>query len=144
MLRALIVDDDPVNTRFLVEILTPYAICDTAGNGHAGLEAFRRALTVGPAYDLILLDVMMPESTEGFQFIWRLRQRDEEYFRKVPVIMLTSVVERTGLRFYPASEGGSYPAGDPAPVQDFIDKSVEPDVLLERVRAALVAAWRKG
>jgi two-component system chemotaxis response regulator CheY len=60
MLRALIVDDDPVNTRFLVEILTPYAICDTASNGHAGLEAFRRALTVGPAYDLILLDVMMP------------------------------------------------------------------------------------
>jgi CheY-like chemotaxis protein len=87
---------------------------------------------------------MMPESTEGFQFIWRLRQRGEEYFRKVPVIMLTAVTERTGLRFYPASEGGSYPAGQPVPVQDFIDKPVDPDRLIERVRMALVAAWRKG
>ena len=94
--------------------------------------------------DLILLDVMMPDSTEGFQFIWRLRQRPEEYFRKVPVIMLTAVTERTGLRFYPASEGGGYPAGQPVPVQDFIDKPVDPDRLLERVSKALVAAWRKG
>ncbi len=94
--------------------------------------------------DLILLDVMMPNSTEGFQFIWRLRQRPEEYFRKVPVIMLTAVTERTGLRFYPASEGGGYPAGQPVPVQDFIDKPVDPDRLLERVSKALVTAWRKG
>ena len=94
--------------------------------------------------DLILLDVMMPDSTEGFQFIWRLRQRPEEYFRKVPVIMLTAVVERTGLRFYPTSEGGGYPAGQPVPVQDFIDKPVDPDQLLARVSKALVDAWRKG
>jgi len=94
--------------------------------------------------DLILLDVMMPDSTEGFQFIWRLRQRPEEYFRKVPVIMLTAVAERTGLRFYPPSEGGGYPAGQPVPVQDFIDKPVDPGQLLARVSKALVAAWRKG
>ncbi|HOC42148.1 MAG TPA: response regulator [Thermoanaerobaculales bacterium] len=137
---VLIVDDDVDLVESLRMFLERggYAV-RTAHDAETGLERVD-----GDRPDLILLDVMMPESTEGFQFIWRLRQRDEEYFRKVPVIMLTSVVERTGLRFYPASEGGSYPAGDPAPVQDFIDKSVEPDVLLERVRAALVAAWRKG
>jgi len=30
MLRALIVDDDPVSKRFLAEILAPYAACDLA------------------------------------------------------------------------------------------------------------------
>lgn len=72
MLRALIVDDDPINTRFLVEILAPYAACDTAGDGRAGLEAFRRALGAGKPYDLILLDVMMP-GMDGHQALEVMR-----------------------------------------------------------------------
>lgn len=94
MLRALIVDDDPINTRFLVEILAPYAVCDTAGNGRAGLEAFRRALTVGPAYDLILLDVMMPDM-DGHQALEGMRHL--EHVQGVPssdaakVIMISAL-----------------------------------------------------
>jgi two-component system chemotaxis response regulator CheY len=78
MLRALIIDDDPVNTRFLMEILSPYAGCDTADNGRAGLEAFGRALVAGQPYDLIFLDVMMPgmdghQALEGMRHLERLQ-----------------------------------------------------------------------
>jgi CheY-like chemotaxis protein len=137
---VLIVEDDLdlVETLRLALEGGGYAV-RAAHDLETGLE---RAAADRP--DLILLDVMMPDSTEGFQFIWRLRQRTEVYFRKVPVIMLTAVAERTGLRFYPPSEGGGYPAGQPVPVQDFIDKPVDPDQLLQRVRKVLVDAWRKG
>jgi CheY-like chemotaxis protein len=137
---VLIVEDDLdlVETLRLTLEGGGYAV-RAAHDLETGLE---RAAADRP--DLILLDVMMPDSTEGFQFIWRLRQRTAVYFRKVPVIMLTAVAERTGLRFYPPSEGGGYPAGQPVPVQDFIDKPVDPGQLLERVRKVMVDAWRKG
>jgi two-component system chemotaxis response regulator CheY len=72
MLRALIVDDDPVNSRFLEEILSPYAACDTAACGRDGLDAFGRALAAGRPYDLILLDVMMP-GMDGHQALEGMR-----------------------------------------------------------------------
>lgn len=87
--------------------------------------------------DLILLDVMMPSSTEGFHFVWKLRQAEGEYFRSVPVIVLTSIHEKTDMRFYPDSGDGTYKAGEFLPVQDFLDKPVTPVELLKRVRRAL-------
>jgi two-component system chemotaxis response regulator CheY len=72
MLRALIVDDDPVNTRFLSEILSPYARCDIAENGRRGLTAFDRALAAGTPYDIIFLDVMMP-GMDGHQALEGMR-----------------------------------------------------------------------
>jgi len=72
MLRALIVDDDPVSKRFLEEILAPYAVCDTADNGRAGLDAFGRAMAEARPYDVILLDIMMP-GMDGLQALEGMR-----------------------------------------------------------------------
>jgi CheY-like chemotaxis protein len=94
--------------------------------------------------DLILLDIMMPSGTEGFTVIWRLRQREEAYFRNVPIIMVTAIHSRTGLRFYPESADGTYKEGEHVPVQDFIDKPVDPARLLERIQSVLTTAWRKA
>ena len=77
MLRALIVDDDPVNSRFLLEILSPYAACDTARNGQDGLNAFDQALRFGHPYDVIFVDVMMP-GMDGHQALERMRHLEHE------------------------------------------------------------------
>jgi len=77
MLRALIVDDDPVNTCFLMEILSPYAFCDTAVDGRQGLDAFGRALESGRPYDLIFLDVMMP-GMDGHQALEGMRHMEHQ------------------------------------------------------------------
>ncbi len=77
MLRALIVDDDPISKRFLQEILSPYADCDTAANGSEGLDAFGQALVTGNPYGLIFLDVMMP-GVDGHLALERMRHLERQ------------------------------------------------------------------
>jgi len=85
----------------------------------------------------IVLDIMMPHATEGFHFVWRLRQQSEPYFKCVPIIVLSAIHEKTDLRFYPDSADGTYQAGEFLPVQDFLDKPVDPALLLDRIDRAL-------
>jgi response regulator RpfG family c-di-GMP phosphodiesterase len=54
--------------------------------------------------------------------------------------MLTAIHERTELRFYPDSSDGTYKAGEYLPVQDFVDKPVDPKDLLGRAAKVLSAA----
>jgi CheY-like chemotaxis protein len=90
--------------------------------------------------DLILLDIMMPNATEGFHFVWKLRRREEPYFQKVPIVVLSAIHETTDLRFYPDSGDGTYRAGEFLPIQDFVDKPLDPARLLERIGRVLVLA----
>ena len=92
--------------------------------------------------DLILLDIMMPNATEGFHFVWKLRRREELYFQKVPIVVLSAIHETTDLRFYPDSGDGTYRAGEFLPIQDFVDKPLDPARLLERIGRVLVLAER--
>ena len=80
--------------------------------------------------DLIILDVMMETTTAGFQVSLQLRNpaADSEYaaYRDIPILMLTAIHTTTSLRFGPDE---AY-----LPVDDFVDKPIDPDVLLEKVR----------
>ena len=131
--KILVVDDD----RDLVDVLTialerhDYEVVP-AFDARTGLEAADRER---PA--LIVLDVMMPEGTEGFHVVWNLRIRPDAYFRDVPIIMLTAIHQKTQLRFYPDSSDGTYSAGEYLPVQGFVDKPIEPAELLREVRRVL-------
>jgi CheY-like chemotaxis protein len=82
---------------------------------------------------LIVLDVMMDSTTAGFQLALELHSADpkSEYkeFRSTPIIMLTAIHTTTPLRFAPDE--------DYLPVQTFIEKPVDPEVLLSKVRQFL-------
>jgi two-component system chemotaxis response regulator CheY len=60
-LKVLVVEDDFVSRVVLQGLLSKYGECHIAVNGREAVEAFRRALTAGEGYDLICLDVKMPE-----------------------------------------------------------------------------------
>ena len=89
--------------------------------------------------DAILLDVMMPSGTEGFHFVWDLRNADDQKVREVPIIILSAIHEGTPLRFYPTQSDGTYAPGEYLPVQAFLDKPVEPSKLLTEVARVLKA-----
>jgi DNA-binding response OmpR family regulator len=90
--RILVVEDDPALAESIAQGLEEAGMAvDTVGDGTAGLTA---ALTV--AYDVIVLDVMLPER-DGFQVSSGLRDRRVQ----TPILILTgrdSVDDRvTGL-----------------------------------------------
>ncbi|HOZ49565.1 MAG TPA: response regulator [Candidatus Hydrogenedentes bacterium] len=60
-MKALIAEDDATSQALLSAYLTPYAQCDVAKDGKEALELFHWALEQGKAYDLVCLDIMMPE-----------------------------------------------------------------------------------
>ena len=134
--KILIVDDDPDLTESMRIILESrgYRVV-SAEDADSGLEKTKRERP-----DLILLDVMMPTGTEGFHFVWKLRGEEKSEVREIPIIMLTAIHEQSELRFYPDQSDGTYAPGEYLPVQEFIDKPVQPAELLERVERTLRAA----
>ena len=80
--------------------------------------------------DLLLLDVMMDTWSDGFEMARDIRKNPE--YKDMPIIMLTGVEQRTGIGFKSS-------AGDPEwlPVDGFLDKPVEPHVLIAEVKKVL-------
>ena len=93
----------------------------TADNGQAALDKVRAEKP-----DLIILDVQMPKKS-GFEVFDELRRDDST--KSIPVIMLTSVSERTGIPFN-AKDMGDYMGTEP---EAFIDKPIDPETLREVV-----------
>jgi two-component system, OmpR family, response regulator CpxR len=90
-------------------------VCRMAYNGPDGL---REALS--GAYDVVLLDVMMP-GFDGFEVLRRLRAESD-----VPVIMLTA-----------RTESSSRILGLETGADDYLPKPFEPLELVARIRAVL-------
>ena len=129
--KILVVDDDPDTVKFINIMLSRLGY--QAISATSGMEALERVQVEHP--DLIILDVMMDTITEGFQVTYQLRNPDpkSEYapYAKIPILMLTAIVEKKRMKF-------STPAdGDFLPVDDFVEKPIRPQVLLEKVKKML-------
>ena len=61
MARCLVVDDDELGRELIAHYLEEVAECDMAENGLEAVEKFRDAFEGGTPYDLIILDIVMPE-----------------------------------------------------------------------------------
>lgn len=58
----ILVADDEISTRRLLQLmLQPYGRCDVVGNGNEAVAVFAAAHAAGQPYDLVCLDIMMPE-----------------------------------------------------------------------------------
>ncbi|MCF8260388.1 MAG: response regulator [Melioribacteraceae bacterium] len=74
--------------------------------------------------DLIILDVMMDEPDDGFFLAQKFRKHGVE----TPILMYTSVTKTIGFE---------YGAGEMVPVDDFVEKPISPDMLVEKVELLL-------
>lgn len=132
--KILIIDDDADLTLSMKIPLEAHGYTvETASSGKEGLA---KVLTFEP--DLVILDVMMETTTEGFQVSYALRDPSPESpyraFAATPILMVSAVSKYTGMKYDPAKDG------DFLPVTEFIEKPVEPDKLLSKVEKALARA----
>lgn len=127
--RVLIIEDDPDMALALRLPLEAggYQVFDA----RSGEEGLQKVQEIKP--DLIILDAMMETTTAGFQVSLALRSPDPRSpyaaYRDIPLLMVTAIHTTTALRFGPDE---AY-----LPVDDFVEKPVDPNVLLAKVEALL-------
>lgn len=124
--KILIADDEPECIEFVRETLadTTFQVL-AAGNGEEALKVVREQRP-----QLVILDVQMPKGN-GFE-VFRQMRADEE-LSSIPVVMLTGVAEKTGVRFS-GSDMGEFLGGEP---EAYIEKPIEPIVLKQTIKRLL-------
>ena len=120
--KILVVDDDPDILDALAMILESrgYEVC-TARDGIEGLANLKAERP-----DLMILDLLMPKM-DGFAVCKELQDPRWSKFKGTPILILTSVREEASRRRYELETGLELN------VDDYAEKPISPDVLLERV-----------
>ena len=117
--RLLVVDDNKVNRILLSRGLEQYGhTIETAENGKQALDMLKRG-----SYDLILLDIEMPEMN-GYQVLEACLQDDE--LSNIPIIMTSSLDEIDSV--VKCVELGA---------EDYLNKPLNPILLRARVNTSL-------
>ena len=128
--KILVIDDDPdyLDTTKFFLLDRGYEVV-TAASPDEGAKALEESRP-----DLVILDIMMPEGIEGFQWVSKIRHHRDESLRGVPIIVASSIHQTTGMRF---GRGDSDESGDYLPVQAFLEKPLDPDQLAAKIEAIL-------
>jgi two-component system KDP operon response regulator KdpE len=115
--RILVVDDQPRVVRLVRQVLgaVGYEVL-SASDGEAAIEM---AALEQP--DLVLLDILLPDSADGYEICSRLRE-----FSDVPVIMLTAKAQESDML-----------RGFDVGADDYLTKPFSAKELVARVRAVL-------
>jgi len=123
--KILIIDDDPNFVEATKAILEnkSYEVV-AAYNKNEGMEKINSERP-----DLILLDIMMEKLDDGFNICYKLKHDPE--LKKIPVLAISAITEKTGLKFSSETNGEYFEA------DDYVEKPVKADDLLERVENLL-------
>ena len=120
MALIAIIDDDPdIRDASTLVLNTKGYETVTAANPKDGYE-----LVINKKPDVIILDVMMDEPDDGFFLAQKLRKANIT----TPIIMYTSISKTVGM---------DYGKSEMVPVDDFVEKPVSPDELVQKVEKFL-------
>jgi CheY-like chemotaxis protein len=123
-IRVLLIDDDPdfIQANSIILDASGFEVL-TASSGAEGLKMVEEQ---NP--DIVILDVMMENTDEGFAVARKIRLK---LHSEVPIIMLTSVAQVTGYTFTPEEHPDFFP------VDQFLEKPVPPAILVQKIKDML-------
>ncbi len=93
-MKSLIIEDTAVIYRIVNHILKEFGESHIAENGLEGIKKVKMAIDAGENYDLICLDIMLPE-INGLDVLANIRnlEKGNASIKKSTIIMLTSLSE---------------------------------------------------
>ncbi len=126
MAKIAIIDDDPdiLDASSLVLTSKGYEVI-TAQNPDDGYKIVKENHP-----DLIILDVMMNEPDDGFFLAQKFRKNKIT----TPIIMYTSISKSIGIE---------YGINEMVPVDEYVEKPISPEQLIEKVRETFTSTYRK-
>jgi len=125
-MKALICEDDTTCREVMLAYLDEFAECQAAENGARGVEEFHKAVSEGRPYDLVTLDIMMPEM-DGHEALRKIRGIEKEHGvepSKAAKIIMTTVLN------YPSDVLSAYKTG----AEGYLVKPFERDVLIAEMK----------
>ena len=126
--KILVIEDEEDCVTYVTAVLqNENTDVVSARDGVAGLKA---AKSERP--DLIILDVQMPKK-DGFTVLIELKE--DNVTKDIPVVMLTGITERTGVKFT-ASEIGSFIGVEP---EGYVLKPIDAETLKSEVKRVLAS-----
>ena len=109
-MRALIVEDEFLSRKVLRSFLMALFEVDIVVNGREAVEAVKLASDEGTPYDVILMDIMMPE-VDGIEALAMIREMEKEKGgrHRAKVIMTTALDDpQTVLKSFYDGEASAY------------------------------------
>ena len=125
-MKILIAEDDFVSRKILNTILAPLGEVDIAANGNEAFTAFKMAFETDQPYDLICLDIMMPE-VDGIMVLKKIRQLEAQ--KGLGPEKRSNIIMTTAL-----SDKGHVLAAAEANCDGFLVKPIEKDRLFDELR----------
>ena len=129
--KILVIDDDPIFAEFVRTVLErhSYQVFDASTEE----EGLKKLKDIEP--DLVILDVMMKTTAQGFWICEKLKSKNprSEYakYSHIPILILTAIGKETGLGISLDRDK------DYVPADDFAEKPIKPRELLEKVETLL-------
>ena len=93
-MKILIAEDDFASRKFMLRFLSKYGEVDVTVDGLEAIDAFTMAIESNEPYDLICLDIMMP-NCDGYQALKAIR--DLEVERGIPEEKRAKIIMTTAL-----------------------------------------------
>jgi signal transduction histidine kinase/CheY-like chemotaxis protein len=116
--RILLVEDIQINQEILQALLEPTAVYMECAND--GIEALEKFNAAPEKYDMIFMDVQMPEM-DGYEATRRIRALDNPAAKTIPIVAMTANVFREDIEKCLAS-GMNDHVGKPLDFEEVISK----------------------
>lgn len=95
-MKILIVEDDLISRQVMKKMVEKYGECDIAVNGEEAVELYKNGLNEDEGYNVIFLDIMMPD-TDGYSVLKKIRELEDEYDIAISersiIVMTTALAE---------------------------------------------------
>jgi two-component system chemotaxis response regulator CheY len=125
-MRALVVEDDPTSALLLQEFLKGFGPVQLVADGNAAVDAVGIAIWAGEPYDLICLDIMLPE-LDGIGVLKEIRDMEKD--AGTATAKWSKVIMTTALR-----DPKTVSAAGRGLCDAYLTKPIRKDELMDRLR----------